>query len=225
MSLFDSLNAQLLSLANVIPLELYTFVGAFIEEVVAPIPSPFVMTSAGSLVAAQGRALTYLFVISLIGAIGKTLGSLIVYFIADKGEDIVIGKFGKLLGVTHKEIEGMGKYFSGGIKDDIILFALRSLPVIPSAPVSVICGVIKVKMRTYVSMTFVGSFVRNLLYLFLGYEGLEAANSLAHGLDSVESLVQIFMAGALGGVAVWFYWQRRRGSSNTMLDKLRTIFK
>lgn len=225
MALTAHLTEMLLSTAQHVPLEWFSFLGSFIEEVVAPIPSPFVMTAAGSAVAAQGKMWWYILLVSLIGAVGKTLGALVVYILGDKAEDILIGKLGKFVGVTHKEVEMLGKHFQGGWRDDVILLVLRAIPIMPSAPISVMCGVIKLNLRTYITSTFIGTFFRNLLYVYLGYVSLSAVNSISQGLQTLESLTQIVLF-VLAAVAVlWIYWQRQKQQDASFLQKLSKIFR
>lgn len=210
MSVFQDAAIAIEGLATHVPLELYTFVASFIEEVIAPIPSPFVMTSAGSIAAAQDLPVFWLLWIAVIGSIGKTIGGALLYYAADKGEDVIIGKYGKFFGVSHKEIESIGKHFKGHWKDDLMLFGIRSLPIIPSAPVSIICGVIKVGWRTFLVSTFTGTIIRNLLFLYFGYVGLESFEGLMTGLESIESIMQLAIAVILGLVIIWFYWKRHK---------------
>jgi len=92
-------------LSQIFSLPWFTFFGAMIEEVIAPIPSPLVMTLAGSLAASEKAPWTYLGLLALIGAIGKTIGSLLIYVIADKGEDLIMGKFGKYLELLIKRLK------------------------------------------------------------------------------------------------------------------------
>lgn len=210
MSLFQEAAVVIESFSSKVPLEIYTGAASFIEEVIAPIPSPFVMTSAGSIAAAQGKMMWILLVLAVIGAIGKTLGALLLYFVADKAEDVVVNKYGKFFGVSHREIESIGKYFKGGWKDDLILTGLRAVPIIPSAPISLVCGIIKTPLRTYIVATFVGTIIRNLIFLYFGYLGLESFNSLVNGLESIESLVQVGMATLIGLAIIWIYWKRHK---------------
>jgi membrane protein DedA with SNARE-associated domain len=198
------------SYATRMPIELFVFFGSFIEEVIAPIPSPFVMTLAGSIAKAQDQTISYLVILSILGAIGKTLGALVLYIIADKTEDIIISKFGKFLGVSHKDIERIGKRLNKGWRDNIFLFMARALPIIPSAPVSVVCGIIKINMKTYISSTFLGTCVRNMLFLYVGYVGVSSYEHILGGLDSIESLVQIAIGIILAGIIIWAYYKRRK---------------
>lgn len=195
-------------LATKMPVEVFAFVGSFIEEVIAPVPSPIVMTLSGSLASAEGKVFVYLFWISFVAAIGKTLGGLVLYIITDKAEDILTTRFGKMLGITHKEIESIGDRIDKGMRDDIVLLVLRSLPVVPSAPISVVCGLIKMDIKTFTWATFVGTFIRNMFYLVVGYSGLESYQRYMHGLEGVESVVQIVIVAAVGGFLVWGYIKR-----------------
>lgn len=210
MSMFQEAAVFIESFAAHIPLELYTFVASFIEEVIAPIPSPFVMTSAGSIAAAQGWPMLSLLGISVIGAIGKTIGGILLYVIADRAEDVIVKKYGKFFGVTHREIENIGKHFKGHWRDDFMLFGIRALPIIPSAPVSIICGIIKVGWRTFILATFFGTIIRNLVFLYFGYAGLSSFEGIVNGLESVESIMQLLLAVVLGLVIIWIYWKRHK---------------
>lgn len=207
--MFDTLTHSLVAWAQHVPLELFTFAGSFIEEVIAPIPSPIVMTVTGSIASAQEKAMWYLLILSLIGACGKTLGAVLVYWIADKAENILIGKFGKVIGVTHQEIESLGKKLNGGWKDLWILLFLRALPIMSSAVVSVCSGVVKIPMRVYLISTFFGTIIRDFFYLYVGFTGIAALQHLVEGFDSIESVIQALIALLIVLVIGWIYWKRK----------------
>lgn len=201
---------QIESLARSMPLELFVILGALIEEIIAPIPSPVVMVLAGSLAHTQNYNLWYLLELAALGALGKTFGSWLIYLLADKLEDIVVGRFGKFIGVTHKEIESIGKKLDGSWKDNFFLFLARALPIIPSAPVSIACGAIKLNLKTFITSTYLGNLVRNLLYLYMGYAGFENYKQITNGLDGLESIGQIGLLLAVVGLVVWAYWKRKK---------------
>lgn len=207
----------LMRTAEVIPLELFTFFGSFVEEVVAPIPSPIVMTMTGSIAAAQQTTIPYLLVLSVIGAVGKTLGAVLVYVIADRAEDFLFTRFGKILKISHTEIEQFGAKFSGSVRDYLLLFFLRALPVMSTALVSVASGIIALPLRVYIVGTFFGTIVRDFFYLYVGFTGIAALHAMVEGFDSIESLIQI-----LAGVCIllgfgWIYWRRRIQNVKTSL--------
>ena len=109
-----------------VPVEIFAFVGSFLEEVIAPIPSPLVMTAVGSIAFSQHHGYAFLLWLSLIGAVGKTLGAWVIYFVAFNLEDILLERFGRFLGVSKDDIAKLGKYFKKKWKDFFVLFLLRN---------------------------------------------------------------------------------------------------
>lgn len=216
----QSLITWLEGLSQQVPVVWFVAIGALVEEVIAPIPSPLVMMLGGSISAGQGSPLLFIVGLALIGALSKTFGSLIIYLISDKAEDIVIDKFGKFLGVSHSDTEGLGKFFGEGKRDDVAIFVMRAVPVMPTAPVSVIAGLIKINLRTYLLSTFLGLIVRNMIYLYLGYTSLGALESLSEGFDSLEKIGYLILSVFAGVVLLWLYRKRRQGSVLAMIDSL-----
>lgn len=212
MDIFNQIMAYLETLAQSIPLELFSILGTIIEEILAPIPSPFVMTATGSIAQAQGRALAYLIVIAILGAAGRVVGAIFLYVISDIAEDIIFGKLGKFFGVSHEDIEKIGSRFEGTSKDFVTLSILRSIPVMPSSPLSIVCGIIKLDLKTFAAGTFLGSIVRNLFFLYIGFTGLAASESFMEGIDSLETVGKIvFILGLIGGF-YYFYRKREKGT-------------
>ena len=208
---FAELMTYLEKLANYVPLEIFTFFGTILEEILAPIPSPFVMTITGSIARAQGQLLGYLLVISLIGALGRVVGTTFLYFLADFAEDIILGRFGEFLGVSHREVERIGSRFNGTARDYLTLILLRSIPVMPSSPLSVVCGLVKLDYKVFAIGTAIGSVFRNLFFLWIGFTGLAATESFMEGLESIETIVQILFVLTLIGGFYYYYRKRERG--------------
>ena len=71
-------------LAQHVPLEVFTIIGTFLEEVIAPIPSPFVLATAGTITKAQNNPLSYIIFIAIIASISKTFGGYCLYIITVK---------------------------------------------------------------------------------------------------------------------------------------------
>ncbi len=213
------------SLAAQIPPAQFVFIGALVEEIIAPIPSPLVMLLAGTVAASQSQSVLFLFFLACVGSLSKTFGGLIMYVIADKAEDVIVDKFGKFLGVSHKDTEGFGKYLGKGMKDDIAVFLLRAIPIIPTAPVSVLAGILKINRKTYVLSTFFGLILRNCIYLYLGYTSVGALESLAQGFDSLEKIGYVLLAVILSGAILWMYRKRQQGNVAHILDRLLTVLK
>ncbi|KUK79835.1 MAG: transmembrane protein [Microgenomates bacterium 39_7] len=196
-------------LAQSIPLPFFAFIGSIIDEIFAPLPSPFVPITSGSLTYEQGLGFMFLFVVAFAGTLGKTLATFLTYWVADKFEDYLThSKLGSILGVDEAEIEKYGKFLDGTRKDDVIMIFLRALPFIPTLPVSVIAGLIKLNLWTYVWTTFVGTYIRFMFYLILAYEGVRKYSGLIAMIDTTGSIVRVTLI--LGCFSFLYLFLRKR---------------
>lgn len=173
-------------LSEIVSLPWFVLIGSFAEEVISPIPTLLVMGTAGTLTFARGLPLSYLFFLSLMGNIGKTAGAYIYYVIGDKLEDLVVPRYGKYFGVTHQEVTRIGKRFTGGWQDALVLFLLRALPFLPTTPVSITCGILKMRRSEYLTITFVANFIKDIGYLFVGYAGIAMIGRLWRDIDNIR---------------------------------------
>lgn len=198
--------------ATQVPLEWFVFIGSFFEEVVSPIPSALIMGTAGSLALVDGRSLGYLVLLALIGNLGKTLGSWLYYFIGDKLENILVRPITKYFGVKHKDIESIGKRFTGHHwKDGGLVFLLRIVPFVPALPVSLAAGIIKMDVRVFLVASYIGNFLKDLLYLYVGYAGFAKLHTLWRKIDSVKFGVDILVAIAIVAFLAVLYMHEGRG--------------
>lgn len=220
MNFINQLTIQLEMLSQKIPVEAFTFIGALVEEIIAPIPSPIVMTAAGSVAGSQGKSVLYLLVLAMIGAIGKIIGSLILYYVADKAEDFFVGKFGRLVGIKQSDIESLSKHFGEGKKDFLVVFLARLIPIVPTAPISVVAGLLHLNVKNYLSASFLGYLGRNFIYLYFGYVGYESFHVLVEGLDSIESIMTILIGLGMVFLIGWFYYRRMKYGEESILQKI-----
>ncbi len=213
MKIIETLIFYLEQLAENVPVELFAFLGSFIEELVAPIPSPVVMTLAGSMVATNESPFWYLFIVAVIAALGKTIGAVILYFLADKSEDVILSKLGRFIGVTHKQVERIGDRFQGTPRDYVTLLVIRATPIIPSAPISLVCGLIALPKKLFIISTFFGTIVRDFVYLYIGFTGLSAAAEIVDGIEGASSIITIIL-GLVGiGAFAWIIYRKHVSSS------------
>ncbi len=218
-TMFHSIIVWLEQMAQAVPLPVFVMIGGIVEEIIAPIPSPLVATLAGSITSAQQMGVPYLLWICLLASIAKTVGAYIFYVIGDKLEDVAVPRFGKYIGVSHEDLERFGKNFKGTWKDGIILLLLRSIPVMPSTPISLLCGILKISTRTFLVSTLIGFYIRNLCFMLLGYTGLAAMGSLMEGIDTAETFFKILIVGGVGAILAWLYWKRVTGDPSQWLRR------
>lgn len=195
-------------LSEVVSLPWFVLIGSFAEEMISPIPSLLVMGTAGTIAFARGLSVWYLLLLSFIGNTGKTVGAYIYYLIGDKLEDIIVPRYGKYFGVTHRQIEEIGRKFTGTWKDAMLLFLLRITPFFPTTTVSVVCGILKMHLSEYLVLTFVANFIKDFMYLLVGYAGLAAIGRLWRDIDDIKFFFHV--ATVIGIVAfLYLLWNHR----------------
>lgn len=215
MNISEFLTTTLSSWAEFLPLPWFAFIGAFVEEL-TPIPASLIMTILGSLSAVKENNFFVISALLLIAAIGKEIGYFLIYFIGDKGENLILKKFGRFFGVKHGQIEAIGKHLNKGWRDDLIIFLFRALPIMPTMPVSLVCGVIKVNFRTYMVSSFVGTLVRNALYMWLGFSGVEILDSISNNkMNEISNWLWVVLSIIIIGAILLFIYK----------DKIKSRFK
>ena len=121
--------------------------------------------------------------------------------------------------IFNESIDCFGKFFYGDWRDDLIIMLARALPIMPTAPVSIACGVVKVNLRSYLVGTFFGTYVRNVMYLWLGFAGLASFESIMAGLDTAESIIQVIMVAVLLVILAVIYKRRSKTDFMSMIKK------
>lgn len=173
------------------------FFASIIEEVIAPIPSAFVLTASGFFLIPHGPLFESLWAIvitiAIPGALGVTIGSLFVYGIAYTYGKPALLRWGKYLGITWEEVEKFEKRFEKGYIDEIALFTARALPLIPSVVISSFCGLVRMPLKEYVLYSFLGTIIRGLFLGFIGWQVGDVYKKIATYLDAAEKFIFLFL--------------------------------
>ena len=140
------------------------FIGMTLESACIPIPSEIIMPFSGFVVW-QGNTNMTLIGITIVGAFGNLLGSIIAYYVGFKGGRPLLEKYGKYLLITHSKLELADRWFFkyGG---RAVLIS-RFLPIIRTF-ISLPAGIAHMDLKKFMTYTFIGS----LPWCFaLGYIG------------------------------------------------------
>lgn len=208
--MFSNLEAAMMSLIQTLPLEAFVFIASFIEEVIAPVPSAGVLLLTGSFAAIQERPVLGLIPLAIIAAIGKTIGAILVYYFSEKIGSTVLTKFGGFFNVSHEAITDFGQKITGSTKDYLLLTLFRALPIVPSSVMSIGCGLLKIPPRLFIISTFIGTIVRDSIFLYIGYEGTQLLSAIATHSTSIESLVQTLILATIVGALGYLYYKRKK---------------
>ncbi len=190
------------------------FAASITEEVIAPIPSAFVMTMAGFLFVtgpiSMKVILALIFKVAIPAALGVTLGSYMVYFIAKIGGRFVIEKWGKFIGLYWTDIEKLQNRLSGTRKDEFIIGGARILPFIPSVAISAFCGILEMNVIKYFFITFIGVFFRGIILGILGWQVGNVYEKYTQVFSSIENIVLISTILIIGIFIVLKYKSRTK---------------
>jgi membrane protein DedA with SNARE-associated domain len=209
--MFLHLEQILISLASHVHLTAFSFIVSFIEEVIPPIPSPSVMIAAGSMAQVQHYTMYGIALLILLGAIGKTCGAGVAYYVSGKVEDLFAGKISKFIGITPEQIESFGARLSRNWKDYVVLIVLRSLPIVPSTLISVGGGLLKINFKLFIISTFIGSLIRDFIYIYLGFVATNAVLKIfIENTNGVESAIQIVAVLAVVVLLGFLYFRRKK---------------
>jgi membrane protein DedA with SNARE-associated domain len=189
------------------------FVGVLIESMIAPIPSPLIIMAAGFIMLPAnasffGILIPLIFTITLPGAIASTLGSYIGYGIGYYGGKPLIKRFEWLLGVSWDELDKAAKHFQKGIKDEVMIFLARAIPIMPLSVFSALSGVLRFEIKKFTLFTFLGTLVRIFILGIIGWIMGSAYAQMAQSIDSMEIIGYIILA-AMVGLGIYFLYKNK----------------
>ena len=207
---------------NLVPLgALGVFFATVLEEVIAPIPSAVVTLTAGFAFLKGAFSLPFLqtlvFTIAIPSALGVALGSLLVYTLAFISGKPALERWGKWLGVSWSDVEKAQGKFARTSADDLTLFFLRTIPLIPSVAVSALCGLVRMNVLRYIIISFCGSLVRASILALIGWQVGAVYHVYADQFEKFERIILIALA-LLTVVALWLLKKRNTPKKSDMLE-------
>jgi membrane protein DedA with SNARE-associated domain len=187
------------------------FIASIIEEIIAPVPSTLVIMGT-SFIVLKGVSISpesffNLFInIALPASLGVTIGSLFVYAITYFAGKPFLERWGKYLGVSWEDIEKADKRFEKSHSDEIILFLVRAVPIIPSVAISAFCGFIRFDLKKYLIITFFGTLVRGFI---LGFIGWQFGSLYLTAADEISYLEEISLALIIIAFIIYIIYKKK----------------
>src|SRR2546423_15668744 len=176
-----------------------------IESACIPLPSEIIMPFSGYLVY-TGRF--SLWAVSVAGAIGCVVGSLVAYWVGMYGGRPVIEKYGRYVLLSHHDLELAERWFAR--RGELIVFASRLLPVIRTF-IAFPAGVAKMNLTRFIVYTFLGSLPWCLGLAYAGqklgeqWDKNDALKTWFHRFDFVIGILIII-------AAAWWVWRHLKHS-------------
>lgn len=191
-------------------------IASFLEEVIAPLPSPVVMTASGFFLL-EGDISFYFFVsliffIALPYALGVTLGSFILYGLFSHFGEPAVKRWGVWFGISWSKIESLKRRMESSRWDEGTLLFLRVIPIVPSAALASICGLVKMRLFNYTLVTFIGVAMRAMIFASLGWYLGETYRKYANIIGEIESVIgySFLFAAITVFISMLIYTQARR---------------
>ena len=148
----------------------YLYVGVFLaavlETVIPPIPTLAVFPTAGYLASQNGIEIPGLILLGIIGGLGASIGSTVIYLIALKLGRTALLRYLKYVKVSEKKLTRVEKWFQK-YGDKAVLFG-RMIPVFREM-ISIPAGLLKMKFAKFLTYTILGSCGWSLALIFSGY--------------------------------------------------------
>jgi len=142
------------------------FLAALIETIIPPIPTKAVFPTAGFIASQNGLELHELFLLGIVGGLGASIGSTVIYLIALKLGRTVLLKYLKYVKVSEKKLTRVESWFQK-YGDKAVLFG-RMVPVFREM-ISVPAGLLKMKFPKFLAYTILGSCGWSITLIFIGY--------------------------------------------------------
>lgn len=177
------------------------FIAAFAETIFPPIPSELIFPLAGFVGFKSNFTYFETFLMASSGAVGATLGAIVIYLVSFKIGRIAIVKLGKYVFVSEKKIESAERWFEKyGV---YAVFLGRMAPGVREL-ISVPAGIARMPFAKFVTFTFFGSLIWSVILVFLGYFLGNSWESLSETLSDYFTLISVIVL--LSIVVVIFYY-------------------
>ncbi|MDF2523844.1 MAG: hypothetical protein K0R31_1485 [Clostridiales bacterium] len=178
-----------------------------IENIFPPIPSEVVLTFGGFMTTYTGLNVWGVIIASTIGSL---LGAVILYGVGrilsvERLGIILDGRLGQLLHFNKEDVYKACNWFNTRGKSSV-LFG-RCIPVVRSL-ISIPAGMAKMKLGIFFLMTIVGSFVWNIILVYLGVAAGASWERILAGTD-IFTKVTIAVLGVIAVAAVLIFVKKR----------------
>ena len=142
------------------------FIAALIETVIPPIPTMAVFPTAGFLASQNNFELYQVVLLGIIGGLGASIGSTVIYLIALKLGRGALLRYLRYVKVSEKKLTRVEKWFQK-YGEKAVLFG-RMIPVFREM-ISIPAGLFKMKFAKFLTYTVLGSCGWSITLILVGY--------------------------------------------------------
>lgn len=177
-----------------------------IESACIPLPSEIIMPFSGYLVTTGQFTMMG---VTLAGAIGNVLGSVVAYYVGAWGGRPFVERYGRYFLVSHRDLDVADRWFAK--YGEAAVFFSRMLPVVRTF-ISLPAGIAKMNFPRFVLFTFVGALPWCYLLAYIGVRMGEEWDHLREYFHRFDIGIGLVLAVA-AGYFLWSHWPKRRAQS------------
>jgi membrane protein DedA with SNARE-associated domain len=184
------------------------FAAALLETIFPPIPSEVIFPLVGYTAYSKGLGIGHAIGMAAAGALGSTVGGIIIYFISLKAGKPAVVRFGKCMRISESSIEKAESWFER--HGEVAVFLGRMAPGVREI-ISIPAGIGRMNLPKFIMFTFLGSFVWSIALTLIGYYAGQAWEQYSKQLSSVFSLAAVAVViGFLSIFGIRYYYRRKR---------------
>jgi membrane protein DedA with SNARE-associated domain len=187
------------------------FVAALLENLFPPIPSEVIFPLVGFVAYHNNLGIIHAISMGLVGAIGSTVGAIIIYYFSLKIGKPAILRFGSYIKVSEKALLNAESWFQK--YGTIAVFSGRMAPAIREL-ISIPAGIGRMNIMKFIFFTFAGSAVWSVALTLLGYFLGDAWSIIADQLSSVFSVIAVIILITIFAVFGLRYYSKRKDERN-----------
>lgn len=178
-----------------------------IENIFPPIPSEVILTFAGFMTTYTSMNI---WMVILSATIGSVLGAIVLYgagrcLNAERLEQLLVSNWGKILHFKKSDVSKAVAWFNTRGKSTI--FFCRFIPIIRSL-ISIPAGISKMNMFLFLLLTSVGTFIWNIVLVFLGSLAGSSWEKIVNYMNTY-SMISISIIITLTLIATILFYKKR----------------
>lgn len=180
-----------------------------IENIFPPIPSEIILTFGGFMTTYSNISI---WGVILSATIGSVIGAIALYGVgrllsADRLSKILEGKIGKLLRFKPEDVYKACDWFN--TKGKKTVFFCRCVPILRSL-ISIPAGIARMEFSIFLLLTVLGSFIWNIVLVYLGSIAGNAWQKIVEGADTYQTITIVVLGIIAFIILIWYMKFRKK---------------
>jgi membrane protein DedA with SNARE-associated domain len=190
------------------------FAATLLETIFPPIPSEVIFPLIGFTAQSKGLGLANAIAMATIGALGSTVGAIMIYFLSLKIGRPAILRVGKYVLINESKLQRAELWFEK--HGAVAVFAGRLAPGIREI-ISIPAGLGKMNIIKFILFTFAGSLIWSISLTIVGYYLGETWSKFAKESSGIFNIVALIIIVGVAAVIGFGYYKEHRSSTKDNL--------